>query len=68
MQPHWKGLIQVSDEATRNLQTVLFNIEADLDMRRRAFKQLQKNAAQGNQDAANVLAQWESVLHGTDVG
>jgi len=55
-QPHWKGLVQVSEEATKNLQTVLFNIEADVEMRRRAFKQLQHNAAQGNQEAANVLA------------
>ena len=40
MQPQWKGLVQVNDGNVRNLQTVLFNLEADKQMRRNALRQL----------------------------
>lgn len=59
MQPQWKGLVQVSDGNVRNLQTVLFNVEADKQMRTRAHAQLTRNSAQGCPDSAAVLAQWK---------
>jgi hypothetical protein len=37
MQPHVEGLVQVNDNNIRNLQTVLFNREADQQMRIRAL-------------------------------
>jgi hypothetical protein len=59
MQPHWKGLVQVSDGNVRNLQTVLFNLEADKQMRRNALRQLQTNVTQRDcEDSRAVLAQW----------
>jgi hypothetical protein len=58
-QPHWSGLVQVNDGNIRNLQTVLFSIEADKQMRRNALRQLQTNVAQREcEDSAAVLAQW----------
>jgi hypothetical protein len=58
MQPQWKGLVQIADQNIRNLQTVLFNVEADKQMRIRAHTQLTRNSAQGCPDSAAVLAQW----------
>lgn len=61
LQPHFT-LLQVSDPNVRNLQTVLFNVEADRDMRRRALKQLAHNAKRfDSQDASAVLQQWASL-------
>ena len=58
-QPHWSGLVQVNDGNIRNLQTVLFNIEADKQMRRNALRQLQTNVAQREcEDSAAVVSQW----------
>jgi hypothetical protein len=59
MQPQWKGLVMVSDGNVRNLQTVLFNLEADTQMRRNALRQLQINSTQRDcEDSRAVLAQW----------
>jgi hypothetical protein len=58
MQSRFDGLVRVSDEATRNLQTVLFLESGERQMRIRALRQLERNASSGNQDAANVLVQW----------
>ena len=59
MQPQWKGLVMVSDGNVRNLQTVLFNLEADTQMRRNALRQLQTNSTQRDcEDSRAVLAQW----------
>lgn len=57
-----RAKLQVSDPNVRNLQTVLFNVEADRDMRRRALKQLAHNAKRfDSQDASAVLQQWYSL-------
>ena len=59
MQPQWKGLVQVNDGNVRNLQTVLFNLEADKQMRRNALRQLTTNSTQRDcEDSRAVLAQW----------
>ena len=49
----------VSDGNVRNLQTVLFNVEADKQMRRNALRQLQTNVTRRDcEDSCAVLAQW----------
>jgi hypothetical protein len=61
LQPRFTGLVPVRNNNIRNLQTVLFNVEADRQMRIRAHRQLQINAAQGCEDSTNVLSQWEEL-------
>jgi hypothetical protein len=59
-QSHWSGLAMVNDGNVRNLQTVLFNLEADKQMRRNALRQLQTNSTQRDcEDSRAVLAQWQ---------
>jgi hypothetical protein len=52
--------VSVSDGNIRNLQTVLFNVEADKQIRIRAHAQLIRNSALGCPDSAAVLAQWQA--------
>ena len=60
MQPHWNGLVQVNDGHIRNLQTLIFNCEADKQMRIRALAQLRLYAIEDSSlEATAVLRQWE---------
>ena len=50
----------VSDGNVRNLQTVLFNVEADKQMRVNALRQLQINVKDRDcEESSAVLAQWQ---------
>jgi hypothetical protein len=57
-QPRFTGLVRVSDEATRNHQTVLFCESANSDIRLRAKHELERNALEGNLEATAVLQQF----------
>ncbi len=58
MQPRFT-LVLVQTQHIANLQRVLFNTEADTQMRRNALLQLQTNVTQRDcEDSRAVLAQW----------
>jgi hypothetical protein len=61
MQPHFEGLVKVNDNNIRNLRTVLFNREADQQMRIRALAQLHWNA--NNNDCAESSAVLAQLVH-----
>jgi hypothetical protein len=59
MQPRYPVAL-VQTEHIRNLQRVLFNSEADKQMRRNALKQLTINVTQRDcEESAVVLQQWQ---------
>jgi hypothetical protein len=59
MQPRF-AVALVPTQHIANLQRVLFNVEADKQMRRNALRQLQINVTQRDyEDSHAVLAQWQ---------
>ena len=61
LQPRF-ALVQVNDGSIRNMQTVLFNKEADVQMRRNALRQLKTNVKQRDcEESRSVLAQWDGL-------
>ncbi len=60
MHPRLNELVPVQDGHIRNLQTLIFNREADKQMRIRALAQLRLYAIEdSNLEATAVLRQWE---------